>query len=199
MKALALLALVALPSVALPQSLGEAARQEAERRKKAQDERRGGASVVDEQALAKANEDRPKHATSDDAKTAATPADTTSRSSRQIDTQTDPRTGPAATTTGDLDRERAQRERDEKMWRERAASANARVEKARARYDAVKDASLAPGQAFVDRNGRVLVRSPEHLQRLVADAKADLDAAQKAFDELQESARRAGVPAGWMR
>jgi len=193
---------VALPSIAFPQSLGEAARQEAERRKKAQDERRQDASVIDEGALAKANEDRLRYATTEDAKAAATPAGAASGTGRQIDTRAVVRTEPAASAaaaTGDLDRERAQRERDEKTWRERFTSANARVEKARERYDSVKDMALAPGQAIGDRNGRVLVRSPEHLRRLVADAKVELDAAQKALDDLQESARRAGVPAGWVR
>ncbi len=85
------------------------------------------------------------------------------------------------------------------MWRERVAAATARVQTARARYDAVKDMSLAPGQAFVDRNGRAVVRSPDHLQRIVANARAELDAADKALEDLLEAARREGIPPGWLR
>jgi hypothetical protein len=191
MRALALLTLVALPSVGLAQSLGDAARQEAERRKKAQSEGRGAAAVIDERALEEANAARP------DAPVSASPA------APQPEARTVVREeGGAAvkpTAVDDLERERSQRAKDEQMWRERAASANARVEKARARYEAVKDATLAPGQVGVDRRGRVVVRSPEHLQRLVAQAKDELAAAEKAVEDLVESARRAGVPAGWLR
>ena len=179
MRALALLALIALPGVALPQSLGEAARREAERRKKAQDESRPDAPVIDDQALAKASATREKDKDATDVRGAEPHAN---------------RPGPA--TASELDRERTERARDEKMWRERFVSANARLEKARALYDAVKETALAPGQALVDSSGHVVARSPAHLQRLVADAKAELDAAEKGLDELTESASDVGLDVG---
>jgi len=194
-----LLALVALPAIAFPQSLGDAARQEAERRKKAQEERPGSASVIDDHALDKAGEQRLKYATTDDSSPALAPGAAASNKSRQIDTQPAAKSGPAPAPSSDLDRERDQRARAEQAWRQRFATANERIDKARARYDAVKDWTLAPGESFVDTKGRIVVHSPEHLRRLVLDAKAELDAAQKALDDLQESARRAGVPAGWTR
>ena len=194
--ALPVLVLLTLPALALPQSLGEAARQEAERRKKVQSEG-PTAPVVGEEALNKARAARHDNATSEAPPVShASPAD---RSDGHGEAGVAGTARARSTDTNDLERERAQRARDERMWRERVAAATARVQTARARYDAVKDMSLAPGQAFVDRNGRAVVRSPDHLQRIVANARAELDAADKALDDLLEAARREGIPPGWLR
>jgi hypothetical protein len=196
LKALTVSALLALPTVGQPQSLGEAAKQEAERRRKVQSEG-PAAPVIDEQALNKAGPARTDNATSETPSVSPVPAVS----------ETDGRSGTGAagsarapsTNANDLERERAQRARDERMWRERVAAATARVEQARAHYNAVKDMTLAPGQAFVDRYGRAVVQSPEHLQRIVTNAKAELDAAEKALADLLETARRDGIPPGWLR
>jgi hypothetical protein len=45
----------------------------------------------------------------------------------------------------------------------------------------------------------VVIGSIEQLQGLTARAKADLDEAQEALDDLLQQARRAGVPPGWLR
>ena len=194
--ALPVLVLLTLPALALPQSLGEAARQEAERRKKVQSEG-PTAPVVGEEALNKARAARHDNATSEAPSVShASPAD---RSDGHGEAGVAGTPRARSTDTNDLERERAQRARDERMWRERVAAATARVQTARARYDAVKDMSLAPGQAFVDRNGRAVVRSPDHLQRIVANARAELDAADKALEDLLEAARREGIPPGWLR
>ncbi len=56
------------------------------------------------------------------------------------------------------------------------------------------------GRDVVDtRTGKTLVRDKEQLQRLVAEAKASMVAAQKALDDLEESARRQSIPPGWLR
>jgi hypothetical protein len=44
-----------------------------------------------------------------------------------------------------------------------------------------------------------VIGSVGELQKLTADAKAELDAAQKALEDLEEEARRANVPPGWLR
>lgn len=196
LKVLTVLALLALPAAGQPQSLGEAAKQEAERRKKVQSEG-PAAPVIDEQALNKAGPARPDNTTSGTA--AVSPVRATSETQGRGKAGAVGIARAASADANDLERERAQRARDERMWRERVAAATARVEKARASYDAVKDTSLAPGQAFVDRYGRAVVQSPAHLQRIVANAKAELDAADKALEDLLEAARRDGIPPGWLR
>ena len=40
---------------------------------------------------------------------------------------------------------------------------------------------------------------PPHLQKELDDAKAALVAARKALEDFEEEARKAGVPAGWLR
>ena len=184
-----------VPGLVLAQSLGDAARKEAERRKKT--EASGEKPrVIGESDLQEANEEREREAEE--------PVD--SLSAPQAEASPPPkgkrpqaRSTPSATNTAQLDRERAQREREEQTWRRRWADANRRLEQARARYESIKDVYLPPGQYLVDRNGRVTIRSPEQLQRMVAEAKAEFDSAQKALDDLTEEARHEGVPPGWLR
>ena len=90
-------------------------------------------------------------------------------------------------------------QQDEVVWRGRANSARARVEKARATHEKAAKMFLVPGYEYVDKNGRSVIRSVEELQGLAARARANLDAAEKALDDLLEEARRAGVPPGWLR
>jgi hypothetical protein len=199
LRAPATIVLLLLPALALPQSLGEMARQEAERRKKIQTEGTP-APIVGDDALDKAGDARRRR---EEPRDDSVPARTrTAPAERPAGHASEPRSSSAATGragSDDIERERLQRERDEKMWRERVAAANNEVTDARARYDAVKNESLAPGQRLVDQQGNVLVRSPEELQSIVAAAKAELDAAEKSVEDLLEAARREGVPPGWLR
>jgi hypothetical protein len=103
------------------------------------------------------------------------------------------------TTSAAADDEAATRARDEERWRSRVAGARASVEKARKRYQTFAGLTLVPGYEYVDDRGRTLIQSVEELQHLTAAAKAELDAAQKALDDLLEEARRANVPPGWLR
>ena len=43
------------------------------------------------------------------------------------------------------------------------------------------------------------MRDKEQLQAMVAQAKANMLAAQKALDDLEERARRQSIPPGWLR
>jgi hypothetical protein len=191
--------LLLLPALALPQSLAESARQEAERRKKLQTQGKA-APVVGDDALEKAGEQRRRIEAPRDG---STPALTRAAPAAQPAGQAGDRPPESAATgragSDDIERERVQRERDERMWRERVAAANNQVAEARVRYDAVKNESLVPGQRLVDQQGNVLVRSPEELQSIVAAAKAELDSAEKFLEDLLEAARREGVPPGWLR
>jgi hypothetical protein len=79
------------------------------------------------------------------------------------------------------------------------AQAQARRERARKTYEGLTRMYLVNGEYYVDARGRTVIGSVEQLQRLTARAKAELEAAEKAVETLEEQARRAGVPPGWLR
>ncbi len=161
-----------LPALVSAQSLGQVAEKEKERRK--QHEKTGAkAPVISEEEL-KSNKGRLANDPSEPG--AATPGTTS--------------TAPITPPSG----------RDEQSWRARASQARARVAQATRTYETFNRQYLAPGESFVDtRTGKTLVRDKEQLQRLVAEAKASMVAAQKALDDLEESARRQSIPPGWLR
>jgi predicted metal-dependent phosphoesterase TrpH len=85
------------------------------------------------------------------------------------------------------------------VWRQSVAQARARVERARRSYQTLAGLNLVPGYEYQDAKGRTVIHSVDELQRMTAEAKAELDAAEKALADLLERARRAGVPPGWLR
>ncbi len=92
-----------------------------------------------------------------------------------------------------------ERDNQKELWRKRAAQARARVEKARKNHEALASVHLSPGGFFVDDQGKVVIRSLDHLRELVAKAKTELAAAEKGLEQLEEDARRQSVPPGWLR
>jgi hypothetical protein len=92
-----------------------------------------------------------------------------------------------------------ERREAEEVWRSRAAAARQLVADWQERYDYWSSLHLDWGHYFVDENGKKLVSSPENLQKLIARAKVQLDAAKQAVQDLEDSARRQNVPPGWLR
>ena len=97
------------------------------------------------------------------------------------------------------DDEAATRARDEATWRSRVLEARAQVAEDRKQHETLAGMNLVPGYQYVDDKGRPVIGSVEELQKLTAQAKANLEASQKALDDLLEQARRANVPPGWLR
>jgi hypothetical protein len=91
------------------------------------------------------------------------------------------------------DNDADKRAQDERMWRSRVDASRERVELTRQRYEALAARGGDPRWAL--RGLRTDLVDP----KVIAAAKADLDAAQKALDDLLEEARRANVPPGWLR
>ncbi|HJS74228.1 MAG TPA: hypothetical protein VJ921_08085, partial [Vicinamibacteria bacterium] len=58
---------------------------------------------------------------------------------------------------------------------------------------------LGPNERYVDANGNTVIDSVEELQRLSKEAKQELAGAEADWKRMQEDARRAGIPPGWMR
>jgi hypothetical protein len=171
----AAVALLLLPVFSFPQSLGSAAQKEKDRRKKNQEAGVKARTVTDED-LAGSQGSGAARKTEPAASAPVTP----------------PPPPPE-------DHESQRRAARETEWRERMAQARARLDKARKSYDTLSQMSLVSGEAYVDERGRTVVSSVEQLQRLTAEAKAELAAAQKAIDDLEDRARREGVPPGWLR
>jgi hypothetical protein len=173
-------ALLLLPSLALGQSLGEAAAKERERRKKAQESGQAPSPVITEKEL---NANRGQLANDPDAAPAAAAS---SRSQSR---------GSRGAVPDSLDARAAQEEK----WRSTAAQLRARADRARKEYEYWSSQHLAGGEYFVDENGKKLVGSAESLQGLVANKKAALEVAEKALADFEELARRENIPPGWLR
>ncbi len=178
----AILLLLPWPNHGHGQSLADVAKKDKERRK--QTEQDGAPTrVISDEDLAKGKgrlASDPRDAAGDDAAAPASPS-------------------PRASTTARGEDEGDVVVMSEVAWRTRAVAARNRLEKAQKLYETLSSQHLAQGEYFVDDNGRTLIGSPEALQKLVAQAKARVDAAQKAWDDLEESARRQRVPPGWLR
>jgi len=87
----------------------------------------------------------------------------------------------------------------EQEWRGRAAETRRRIADRQRRYDYVAGLRLRPDELFVDENGKRAAASPENLQKAIATAQAQLDAAKQDLEDLQEEARRQNVPPGLLR
>jgi hypothetical protein len=169
-----LLSLLA-PSLAVGQSLDEAARKEKERRRKLQESSAKSSNVVNEEDL-KAN----KGSLSNKPESAA--ASTANESANEARTA----------STGDKNQE-------EQLWRDRVARAESRLADAKQRYETLSGLTLVQGQYYVDKDGKRVITSLEDLRQKIERAKAESDAAQKDLDAVLEAARRTGVPPGWLR
>ncbi len=87
----------------------------------------------------------------------------------------------------------------ETAWRGRFAEARRRAESARKEYDFWNGYTMVPGEILVDEKDRPVITSIGQLQGKTAAAKRALEAAEKALGNLEEDARKAGVPPGWLR
>jgi len=102
-----------------------------------------------------------------------------------------------------LDAERQRRLDEEAMWKERANEARNAVGDARTAVRKLQDQA---GQLAMrirlstDTNEILRLRAEQQQVQQSAEAgQADLDRANKRLEDLQEEARRAGVPPGWIR
>lgn len=97
----------------------------------------------------------------------------------------------------------AERKKEEAQWRERIKNERDALERARSFAEALQSRINALNTDFVNRD------DPQQRAKIAADrdkAVADLDRARKEIGErtkaiagIQEDARRAGAPAGWVR
>jgi hypothetical protein len=163
-----------LPALVVGQSLGEVAKKEKERRKNNKD-KGVEVRVIEGKEVSEAEETEALSEESEE-------------SSETIETRKD---SPANSSYS--------RDKQETQWRGRAAEARERLKAAQENYQTLSQLHLSPGEYYTDENGRPLITSLNQLRGLVAEAKAELDQATRAMDQLKEDARRAGIPRGWVR
>lgn len=88
----------------------------------------------------------------------------------------------------------------EAAWRARMAAAVNRLEKAKAVEAGLAKLIMPPNTRMVNRqNGQTIFSSVAQLQHEVQKAKADVLMAQKEVEQVEDDARRHGVPPGWLR
>jgi polyhydroxyalkanoate synthesis regulator phasin len=170
-----LAAALSLAGLLLAQSLGEVAEKEKQRR-------------TGKPAKVYTNEDLPQSSASPKPSSAPVPA--AARSAAR----------PAADDS-------AARAREQAAWRGRAAAARADVARSEARVAQLERqlAELANPMRYRQQNPQdpynVLTQDQERvgLQQQLEEARRAVDAAKKALENLEEEARRRGVPPGWLR
>lgn len=192
-------------SAVLSAQLGDIARKEAERRKTVQSSGKtytndnikpdpspsiapsdvpataAGSSAADKSAADKSAADKSGTEKSGDEKSAGDKTD------KPAPVSTDP----------------AERKKEEAQWRERIQNERDLLDRARSFAEALQSRINALNTDFVNRD------DPQQRAKIAADrdkSLADLDRAKKEIDEhtkaitkIQEDARRAGAPAGWVR
>ena len=168
-----------LGTVVLAQSLAEIAEQERKRRKSTQ------GKVYTNDDLEKRPTDRPRPSPSPGTAT--------------------PRAGSAA-PRGEADSP-AERRTEEAAWRARAAGARAAVKAAQNAVAEVQAKMRGPQSQPTPSDGLrqdpdfllTTSKEREELAERMAAAQAALTAAREALSALEDEARRAGIPPGWLR
>jgi len=95
------------------------------------------------------------------------------------------------------------RQKDEQTWRQRSTDAHQALERSQMYLDALQSKINALWADFTARDdpaqrGKIQTERQKALAEFER-MKSEIEANRKAIDDLEEEARRAGVPAGWLR
>ena len=174
-------------TTAAAQSLGELSKQESARRK-----------AIKTPAKVITNTDLPAVPQGTPPAGGVSPADGTAAAP-----PADASATPATAQAGDKDSTSEGPVKDEKYWRQRMAAARATLERSRILQEALQSRINALSTDFVNRDDpaqRAVIGTDrqnalaelDHVKQQIVDA-------QKEIADTEEEARRAGVPAGWVR
>ena len=197
---LALLLLVsALPTDVAGQSLGSVARKERDRRDKNK-ERGVEAKTFSETEIFGEDEEEEASEEESEAESLEGEGDAVDEGEGHKRPSMPPRIdvelAPIDEAPEDEARDRRQQEAE---WRSRFKAARDRIAEAHERKRVLSSLHLTHGESYIDENGNTVVENLDHLRRLVREADAEVTAAEKALRDLEDEARRAGVPPGWRR
>ena len=190
-----LLACLSFPLVCAGQSLGNVAKKERDRRDKNKKEGVAAREFSEEEVFGEKEEEK---APEGEAGEETEPSD--GPSSKADETAVIPGVDPTLEDDGDrFEKEGRERQRGEAEWRSKVSNARARIVEARKAVQFFEELSLPPNSRYVDAHGNTVIDSVEHLQRLTREAKEELAAAELDLKQIQDDARRAGIPPGWLR
>jgi hypothetical protein len=192
-----LLVCLSLPFVSAGQSLGNVAKKERERRDKNKKEGVAAREFSEEEVFGEKGEKEEAEASEGESGEETEAPDAPSPETNEaVIPGVDPNLEDGAER---YERESRERRRSEAEWRSRASSGRARVAAAQERVRFFEGLHLGPNEYYVDENGRTVVESVEQLQQMTREAKAELAAAERDLKQMQDEARRAGIPPGWLR
>jgi len=190
-----LLICLSLPLVSAGQSLGNVAKKERERRDKNKKEGVAAREFSEEEVFGEKEEEKAPEASEGEAGEEPEPSDGPSNEAAVI-----PGMDQKLEDDGDrFEKESRERKRSEAEWRSKASDARARIAEARERVQFFEELFLPPDGRYVDVNGNTVIESLDHLQRLTREAKEELAAAELDWKQIQNEARRAAIPPGWLR
>ena len=173
--------LLALPVGAGDESMGDAARKARERREK------NAKEGVKAHSYTQDDVKKAPPLANDPSKPPASSGSSSSSASR-------PTSGGSSSASGS-----SSGGQSESAWRGRLAEARQHVETARKEYEYWSGYTMVPGEILVDEKDRPVITTIEQLQGRTAAAKKSLEGAEKALANLEEEARKASVPPGWLR
>jgi hypothetical protein len=172
----AALVLIGVANVATAQSLGDVAKKEEQRRKTVKSP---GKVYTNDQLKADPTPSVP-----------ATSANGTTNA-------------PAATAPAPAPSDDSADKGDEKTWRKRIADARDALQRSQAFADALQSQLNALTTDFVNRDDpaqrQQIANKRDAAMAELERVKKEVAAQNKAITDIQEQARRAGVPAGWVR
>jgi hypothetical protein len=190
-----LLVCLSLPLVSAGQSLGSVAKRERERRDKNKKEGVAAREFSEEEVFGETEEEK---ASEGEAGEETEPSEGPSNEADEA--AVIPGVDQKLEEDGDrYEKESRERKRSEAEWRSRASNARARIAEARKEVQFFEELALPPNGRYVDVNGNTVIESVEHLQRLMREAKEELTAAELDWKQIQDEARRTGIPPGWLR
>jgi hypothetical protein len=190
-----LLVCLSLALVSAGQSLGNVAKKERERRDKNKKEGVAAREFSEEEVFGEKEEEKAPEASEGEAGEEPEPSDGPSNEAAVI-----PGMDQKLEDDGDrFEKESRERKRSEAEWRSKASDARARIAEARERVQFFEELFLPPDGRYVDVNGNTVIESLDHLQRLTREAKEELAAAELDWKQIQNEARRAAIPPGWLR
>jgi hypothetical protein len=191
-----LLSCVLASSTVLSAQLGDIARKEAERRKTAKPSEK--TYTNDNLLPAPPVSSAPASPGAASSETPASPAPAASSSAAES-----PAAGSETPAPSRVSTDPAERKKEEAAWREKVKIEREALERAKAFADALQSKINALNTDFVNRD------DPAQREKIVAERdkslaeqgrlKKEVEQRTKALAAIQDDARRAGVPAGWVR
>jgi len=189
----AALVFIAVANVAAAQSLGDVAKKEEQRRKTV----KSSGKVYTNDELKR----DPTPSVPASASTGTTSAPSASSSPAPSDKNADK--DDSARKDGSANKDGSADKSDEKTWRTRITNARESLQRSQAFADALQSQLNALSTDFVNRDDPVqrqqIANKRDAVVAELERVKKEVAAQNKAITDIQEDARRAGVPAGWVR